>query len=171
MEGDMRAAEGAVSADGGSAAAPDTMIADFGTLAASLGRLLAAFASAPAFRDSNLTLSEWIALFILEQSNLISNAQLAKRLGVTRQRAQQIVASFVEAELITMRTSPVDSRKNEITVTAKGKAQLASANADLTAFLLTKLESSPALLTQTRRSVGRMVKMLEQADRGPEKAA
>jgi DNA-binding MarR family transcriptional regulator len=169
----MLAAEGAVRENGASApeAAPDAVIADFGKLAASLGRLLAAFASAPAFRNSNLTLSEWIALFILDQSDLISNHQLAKRLGVTRQRAQQIVAGFVEAEFITMRPSPVDSRKNEITVTAKGKAQLASANADLTGFLLTKLESSPALLGRTRRSVGNMVKLLEQVDRGSAKAA
>lgn len=158
----MRAADGAQSGDGGGVVSTDATIADFGKLAASLGRLLAAFASAPAFRDGNLTLSEWIALFILDQSELISNNQLAKRLGVTRQRAHQIVASFVESGLITMRPSPVDSRKNEITVTAKGKAQLASANVELSAFLLTKLESSPALLARTRRSVGSMVKLLEQ---------
>ena len=125
----------------------------------------------PAFRDSNLTLSEWIALFILDQSNLISNNQLAKKLGVMRQRAHQIVTTFVEAELITMRPSPVDSRKNEITVTAKGRAQLASANADLASFLRTRLEASPALLARTRKCVGSMVRLLEQTDRGSEKAA
>lgn len=167
----MRAPGELGSADGDGAPALDTVIGDFGALAASLGRLLAAFAAAPVFRSGDLTLSEWIALFVLDRSGLISNNQLAKRLGVTRQRAQQIVAAFVEAELITMRPSATDSRKNEITVTPKGEAKLAGANSELARFLVSKLGISQALLGRTRKSVGRMAKLLDQSDRASKKAA
>jgi DNA-binding MarR family transcriptional regulator len=133
----------------------------FGNLAAGLGRLLASISSMQAFKKNELNLSEWVTLFILQQNNKASNKLLSKRLGVTRQRTHQILSGLIDAGLIVMRTSPEDSRRNEISLTEEGSARLHRVNDELSSFLSGRLGSNARAVDRSNRQVRRMIKIME----------
>ena len=135
---------------------------ELSALVSNATRLLTALSSIGVFKEARLSLSEWVALMILRQSDEIGNNQLAKRLGVTRQRAHQIVASFESAGLIVMHTSPIDSRRNEISLTEAGDAKLEAINRKLISFYEATLEQDERSLLMARRNIGRIVKSIGQ---------
>ena len=136
-------------------------IGDFRGLAAGLSRLLASFAALPAFRNAELGVVEWVSLSMLRQSERMNNKQLAKRLGVTRQRAHQIVMGFVEAGLITVNPSSQDSRSNEISLTRKGQDQLDSIDAELKILLSRTLGPKVKKIGSMRKQVAMMMRVTE----------
>jgi DNA-binding MarR family transcriptional regulator len=137
------------------------LIVNFGNLAAGLGRLLASVSSMPAFKKNEINISEWVTLFILEQSNKASTKQLARRLGVTRQRIHQILSALIDAGLIVMRVSPEDSRRNEISLTDAGSTRLRVVNAELSSFLADQLGPNGRAVDRSYREVRRMIKIME----------
>ncbi len=136
---------------------------DFGNLVAGMARLLAGLSAIPLFKDADIGLAEWVALSTLRQSDGVSNNHLAKKLGVTRQRAHQIVAGFIKADLISVRISPDDSRKNEITLTPTGKARLDAVNVEMQALLSATLSTRMHILPKMRRYVSLLTRMTKAA--------
>jgi DNA-binding MarR family transcriptional regulator len=141
----------------------DPLIADFGLLAAAIGRLSAAISSLPVFKLSGVTACEWVALLMLDQRDRTSNNQLAKQLGVSRQRAHQILAGFVANGLVTMEVSPADSRRNEIFLTAVGREKLNQINEGLDQSLAASLGRKSRLVPRIRTHIVRMTKAIERS--------
>lgn len=141
----------------------DTLIVDFGFLAAAIGRLSAAISAFPAFKQADLTASEWVALLVLGQRDRTSNNQLAKRLGVSRQRAHQILTGFVANSLVTLEVSPVDTRRNEIVLTEDGRLKLERVNEELQRGLAAAFGRKTASVSRTRSQVVRMTRLVERS--------
>jgi DNA-binding MarR family transcriptional regulator len=145
----------------------DALVGHMGKLATVMGRFLTVLAAAPAFKNSGISLSEWCALLALDQSDQIGNNQLARRLGVSRQRAHQLVAQFQNSGLIAMRPSQTDSRRNEITLTEAGHARLRTINAELGSFLKNVPAREAQKLARMRISVARLIKAMENTEAQP----
>lgn len=109
----------------------DALMGDFAHLIANMSRFIVGLAGIPLFRDAGISLSEWVALSLLKEATEIGNAQLANKLGVSRQRANQIIAVLAQANLISIVISKDDARKREIRLTASGITQLQSLNRQL----------------------------------------
>lgn len=73
-----------------------------------------------------LTTPEYTALSVLHRRNDLSSAQLARRTLVTAQAMNQVVIRLEERHLISRTPDPDHARRQQITLTAKGKALLAS---------------------------------------------
>jgi DNA-binding MarR family transcriptional regulator len=143
--------------------APNLLLDDFGNLVAGMARLLAGLSAIPLFKDADIGLAEWVALSTLSQSDAVSNNHLAKKLGVTRQRAHQIVAGFIKADLVSVRTAADDSRKNEITLTPAGKARLDAVNVEIEALLGATLGARTHILPKMKRYVSLLTRMTKNA--------
>ena len=119
--------------------ASESVVKDFALMISTMSRLLTRFASIELFWESEIGLPEWIALSIASDLNDVSNKDLARRLGVTSQRANQLTSSLVKAEMLSVSQSTEDSRKKVITVTEDGKAKLKAINAELEPLLVEAL--------------------------------
>ena len=106
-------------------------LSDFAQLIANMSRFISGLAMIPPFAAAEIGLSEWLVLAALSQNEGISNNQLAKSLGVSGQRINQIVTSLSRLEFISIRPSQTDSRKNEIRMSQTGRARLESFNRSL----------------------------------------
>lgn len=128
-------------------------VGDFAELVTDMSRLLTRLANAPLFKSAQIGLAEWVALSALEKKDGISNKQLAKHLGVTGQRANQITTSLSAAGLISVSQSREDSRKNVILIADSGRKKLEHVNAQLTPLLAAALNGREQLLKRARRNI------------------
>lgn len=115
-------------------------IGDLTVVISAASRLLTALMNAGPFQTANIGLAEWLALSILVEKPGVSNKQLARALGVTAQRSNQICALLAKPLLISIEHSREDSRRNVLKVTAKGKKQIDSLNSELKSFLTIALK-------------------------------
>ena len=67
-----------------------------------MSRFLTGLAVIPTFKAAEIGLAEWVALCALAEADGIGNKQLAKRLGVTGQRVNQVTNELVDAGLISI---------------------------------------------------------------------
>ena len=104
------------------------------TLLTLAGRLLTAFATLKTFGGTNIGFAEWIALAILKKEGSASGKHLSRMLGVTRLRANQLLASLAKEGLVTIRGSSGD-RRSVAEVSPKGQEQLEVVNSDDQEFL------------------------------------
>lgn len=144
-------------------------IGDFSALIAGMSRLLIGIASIPPFKEANLGLAEWVALSVLAEKDGVSNKQLARTLGVTGQRANQVGASLKEAGLISIVQSGEDSRKNEIKITETGKSRVDDVNAQLKPFLSTALKGRERTLASVSRQLKVLMRIVQPANPDREK--
>jgi DNA-binding MarR family transcriptional regulator len=127
-------------------------VADFSSLITGMSRLLSGLAAIGPFKEASLGLAEWVALTVLAEGDGVSNKQLARRLGVTGQRANQLGASLSKAGLISIAQSAQDSRTNDIKITDSGKAQLDTVNSQLKPLLASALNNNGrSLLTAAKQ--------------------
>ena len=135
------------------AAPVEVKIEDFASLVSGMSRLLTGVARLPAFTDAELGLAEWSALMVLASKDGINNKQLAKSLGITGQRVNQITKSLTTAGLIAVSQSTDDSRKNVIAITDAGKAQLTAVNSKLLPAISASLEKRERSLQGANRNI------------------
>jgi DNA-binding MarR family transcriptional regulator len=141
---------------------------DLALLIASASRLLTTLAAAGPFEKANIGLAEWLSLTLLTDRDGVSNKQLARALGVTGQRVNQVCASLAKAGLITLQQSSDDKRRNVIKVTAKGAQQVAALNAELQVVLETTLKGREKTLTGSVAYLRRLLRLMQ--DTSPAKA-
>ena len=107
---------------------------------------------------------------MLAQEDGISNKMLARNLGVSGQRANQICMSLASDSLIVMNKSAEDGRSNSITITEAGRAKVATLNTQLKLLLSSALEGKERALKRGSRLIkslmgivraGRVVKSSE----------
>jgi DNA-binding MarR family transcriptional regulator len=141
----------------------DNDLVDFANLVVVLNRLLTVLTSFGPFKEANVGLSEWVVLCLIEQHTHVNGRQLAKALGVTRQRANQLKSSLENANLITATQSPNDARKKLIALTPGGRAQLASTNAELRQILSEKVKKNGRTITRTTKHLKILMKAIAPA--------
>lgn len=135
--------------------------ADLSVLIANMSRLLVGLGSIPPFKNANLGLAEWVGLSVLAQKDGVSNKQLARVLGVTGQRANQISTSLTKAGLISVIQSTEDNRRNEIKITDAGKSRFNSVNAELESLLSVALKNKERSLLSAGKQVRLMMRIVQ----------
>jgi DNA-binding MarR family transcriptional regulator len=98
-------------------------------------RFLSRLSGAAPFKETDLGLAEWLALRVFARNQGASKKVLAKNLDVTGQRAKQICDSLQAAGLISVVSSTVDTRKNEIALTNEGSKRLMELDEKLLALM------------------------------------
>lgn len=131
-------------------------ILDVATLVLTASRLIGGLANLPLFKSAHISLTEWLALSVLAIREGISNKMLARNLGVTGQRANQLCTSLSEAKLISITNAADDSRRNVINITDTGKEQLASLNLQLQELVLEALGTR----TQSLKRAGKHMRLM-----------
>lgn len=129
------------------------ILPNFADLVVAMSRLLLGLANMEPFRGTGFTLADWVALSVLAKGPAKNNRQLAKVLGVTRQRANQIKTSLERAKLISATQSSEDARQNVIVVTSRGHAQLEDINGKILAVLSPSLKGKKRVLAKANNSV------------------
>jgi DNA-binding MarR family transcriptional regulator len=142
-----------LSPDSGRAKPDDKLLPDFADLIVGMSRLLIGLAAMEPFRNADFSMADWVALSVLAKGPAKNNRQLAKMLGVTRQRANQIKTSLEKARLISATQSSKDARQNVIEVTSRGQAQLENLNSQISSLLASSLKSRERALARTNRSI------------------
>lgn len=136
-------------------------VADFSSLIAGMSRLLIGTASIAPFKEANLGLAEWVALSVLAEKDGVSNKQLARTLGVTGQRANQVGASLKDAGLIAIQQSGEDSRKNEIKITEVGRSRYNAINEQLKPLLAASLKGREKSLSSASRQIKVLMRIVQ----------
>lgn len=135
-------------------------IANLATLVATMSRLLGGISALPLLTSANLGLAEWVTLSVLANKDGISNKVLAKQLGVSGQRANQIKDSLSKSKYVTSTQSTSDSRQNVICITANGREQLNSVNSQLLPLLNTALSGNERSLVSANRVLRKVMKIV-----------
>jgi DNA-binding MarR family transcriptional regulator len=139
--------------DAGRGKPDDKLLPDFADLIVGMSRLLIGLAALEPFRNADFSMADWVALSVLAKGPAKNNRQLAKMLGVTRQRANQIKTSLEQARLISASQSTEDARQNVIVVTARGRSQLEDLNTQISSLLSSSLKSRERVLAKTNKSI------------------
>lgn len=111
---------------------PDDLIRDFAMMTSAMARLLDRVSSLDAFTSSGLHVAEWQALSVIATSDGHGNNVIAKRLGVSSQRTQQICDILLKQGLISVERSSEDGRRKMIRITPAGEAVLQAIRERLT---------------------------------------
>lgn len=158
----MRSADGQVS--------PSPVdILDVAALVLTASRLIGGLANLPLFKSAPISLTEWLALSILAAKEGLSNKMLARSLGVTGQRANQLCTSLSEAKLISITNAEDDSRRNVINITDTGKKQLGSLNSQLQKLVVEALGTRTQSLKRAGKHMHFMMRIVHAGT--PETAA
>ena len=135
-------------------------VRDLALLITSASRLLTNLAAADPFANAKIGLAEWLAMTLLADKDGVSNRQLARSLGVTDQRVNQLCTSLAKSGLIAIQQSPDDKRRNVINITAKGAKELASLNAEIEVLLATALTGREKTLAGALAYLRRLMRLL-----------
>ena len=140
---------------------------DFGELVVRLSRLLGRLTNLEPFKASPFGLIEWVALSLIAKGVSKNNRQLARNLGVSRQRANQIKTALEKQRLVQAKQSSTDARISLLSLTSKGEAELQIVDAALRAELAGALGGRKAVVTRVTRSLRILTRLLgPQGDEG-----
>lgn len=132
----------------------------------SMSRLLDRLAQYSPLQDVGLGLTEWTALVALSRGGG-SNKSLARELGLTKQRVNQITDTLRAAGFLEITKAAGDGRKADISVTEAGRAQLAKIDATLTPVLGKALEGKERAVANLSKSLKGLQKAVTEP-RAPE---
>jgi DNA-binding MarR family transcriptional regulator len=111
--------------------APEQMVVD---LLASMTRVLSKLSDLATFGSAKLSMPEWLFLNQIQNSDEIARSgAIGVRLGISPQRANQIVESLSKNGFIEVKPASDDARKKDLSLTSKGAATLARVNEDVSA--------------------------------------
>jgi DNA-binding MarR family transcriptional regulator len=133
---------------------------DFGELVVRLSRLLGRLTNLEPFKGSPFGLIEWVALSLIAQGVSKNNRQLARNLGVSRQRANQIKTALEKLRLVQAKQSDKDARISLLSLTSKGEAELQIVDAALRAELAQALSARKGALTRANKSLRLLTRLL-----------
>jgi DNA-binding MarR family transcriptional regulator len=155
---------------GGNALQSGEILPDFADLVVGMSRLLLGLGNIEPFQSAGFGLADWVALSVLAKGPAQNNRQLAKVLGVTRQRANQIKTSLERAKLISSTQSSEDARQNVITLTARGQAQLDETNGKILAILSSALKNKKRVVVKANNSIRVLMRIVRANKDAPRKA-
>jgi len=135
-------------------------LADFGELVVRLSRLLGRLTNLEPFKGSPFGLIEWVALSLIAQGVSKNNRQLARNLGVSRQRANQIKTALEKLRLVQAKQSDQDARISLLSLTSKGQAELEIVNAALGIELAGALSARKMVLVRVTKSLRILTRLL-----------
>ncbi len=135
-------------------------LADFGELVVRLSRLLGRLTILEPFKGSSFGLIEWVALSLIAQGVSKNNRQLARNLGVSRQRANQIKTALEKLRLVQAKQSDKDARISLLSLTSKGEAELKIVDAALRAELAGALGARKKVLVRVTKSLRVLTRLL-----------
>lgn len=75
-------------------------------------------------KDPDFRIGDWLLLKRLSARSPAQMAELAKQMGVSRQRAQKQVSELVAGGLVTVESDPKDERRKRVALTQEGRARL-----------------------------------------------
>ena len=133
---------------------------DFGELVVRLSRLLGRLTNLEPFKGSPFGLIEWVALSLIAQGVSKNNRQLARNLGVSRQRANQIKTALEKQRLVQAKQSDKDARISLLSLTSKGQAELQMVDAALRAELSGALSTRKMVLVRVNKSLRLLTRLL-----------
>ncbi len=143
--------------------APKVAVTHLAELVARMSRFLTGLAVMPTFKTAQVGLAEWVALCALAEADGIGNKQLAKRLGVTGQRVNQVTTDLVDDGLISIAPSPEDARRVVLKLTKAGRHQLKAINRELAPLLAGALAGHEAALVEGLDSLRLLLKFVAMA--------
>ena len=135
-------------------------LADFGELVVRLSRLLGGLTTLQPLQSSSFGLTEWVALSLIAQGICKNNRQLARNLGVSRQRANQIKTSLERLDLIRAKQSETDARISLLSLTGKGDTEFKRVDSALLAALTEALKGRERALARANRSLKILTSLL-----------
>lgn len=143
------------------------MIDDFAAMLSGMARLLDRISALDAFTSSGLHVAEWLALSVIATNEGLGNNGIAKKLGVSGQRTQQICEILLKQGFIAVERSNEDGRRKTIKMRSEGTAMLGSIRANLTDQLEQDLGERTVLIERvsrymrTMRRIGAPLKVAE----------
>jgi DNA-binding MarR family transcriptional regulator len=135
-------------------------VEDFSAMVGSLSRLFTGLSALQPLKDADLGIADWLVLTMLAQEDGISNKMLARNLGVSGQRANQICTSLASDSLIVVDQSEEDKRSNSITITAAGKSKVTALNAELKLLLSDALGGKVRSMKRTTKNIKNLMKVV-----------
>lgn len=132
----------------------------------SMSRLLDRLANYSPLQDVGLGLTEWTALVALSRGDG-SNKSLARELGLSKQRVNQITDTLRAAGYLEITKAAGDGRKADIKLSEAGQAQLAKIDATLTPVLGKALEGKERAVANLSKSLKGLQKAVAEP-RAPE---
>lgn len=142
--------------------------ADLATLIVNMSRLLFGLGGIGPFKSSGMGVAEWVGLSVIAENGSISPRQLARALGVSGQRTQQVAESLGKAGWTSMTKSENDKKNNEIKITEAGSTQISSINAQLDSLLAVALKDRERSLASTGRQLRLLMRIVSASN--PERA-
>ena len=133
--------------------APKVTARHLAELVARMSRFLTGLAVIPTFKAAEVGLAEWVALCALAEADGLGNKQLAKRLGVTGQRVNQVTDELADAGFISTEPSQEDARRIVLKLTVAGRKRLKAINRELEAPLAASLAGREAAVADGLNSV------------------
>lgn len=131
----------------------------FAELIFSMNRLMSRLSGAAMFREAGIGISEWSALNLLARGDA-SNGALARDLGLTKQRINQIVEDLKKEGYVIVGQNVRDGRANVISLTVTGRTRLEALNNQLTPLLVSGLSGSPRSLEAAVRNLRRVSRLM-----------
>jgi DNA-binding MarR family transcriptional regulator len=135
-------------------------LADFGELVVRLSRLLGRLTNLEPFKGSPFGLIEWVALSLIAKGVSKNNRQLARNLGVSRQRANQIKTALEKLRLVQAKQWDKDARISLLSLTGRGEAELQIVDAALRAELAGALNARKGALTRANKLLRILTRLL-----------
>jgi len=135
-------------------------VEDFSVLVGNLNRLLTGLSGLQPLKDNDLGLADWLVLTTLAKEDGINNKTLARNLGISGQRANQICMSLASDSLIGVDQSEEDKRSNKITITEAGKAKVTALNAQLKLLLSSALEGKERSMKGAFKNIKNLMKVV-----------
>jgi DNA-binding MarR family transcriptional regulator len=123
---------------------------------ATISRFLVNLAASAPFRNAGIGLSEWAALRALSEKGGVTSKRIAKSLGVTVQRANQLTEALKAADCVTMTPAPEDNRRKIVALTDSGQAKLAQLNSELVPFVAAALGDDGSQITRAKKSLKKL---------------
>jgi len=142
-----------------SKAAEELTVGTFADLVSSASRLLTSFGALEPFRQAKVGLAEWTMMTLVSEDPNMTSAQVARQLGVTAQRVNQLADSLKALDWISLQPQADDSRKMVIHITDTGRRELNRLNESLQPLLLAPVKDNPKIVVRTVRGMRRLVKM------------
>jgi DNA-binding MarR family transcriptional regulator len=150
----------------------DDSFGAFRDLLLTLHRLSNALADADAFKNHELSISEWVVLDMLEEQGPIKVRDLVRHTGVSRQRVRKVLTELESKRMVEVRQfDEGDRRKRLVRATPKAKTAYEKVRKDLeeilssmrrdksgaktAARLAIRLDGASRLSKQLLRSLGR----------------
>jgi DNA-binding MarR family transcriptional regulator len=132
-------------------------IDDMAAFLALTNRIATRLQATAAVSQSGVTLADWLVLYAIRDASLASLAEVARKIGVSRQRVHQQAAELEAAGLVTISRSEVGNTR-QLSLLPRGRELLGTISNHLQEALASSGGSLAAQIRNARRSAARLAK-------------